>query len=204
MFCQGWMREQVRGASRRWNKVHFGRHGPAHDECKEGGSRVMAVTSWLPKSLCANDCGLTQVEPPLDKNQGSSMKNIRYLKISHSKRRAGFSAWGLAIAIVLGVYGTVGFTAVHAQSTVAKVFGWAPAGQTITAHSSTSGARRHVQANAKGRYTISALPLGIYTVTLEKDGKAVDTRSNIPLTVGGGAEIDFACPHDQCAASANK
>lgn len=133
------------------------------------------------------------------------MKNSRYLKISHSRRRAGFSAWGLAIAIILGAYGTVGFTAVHAQSsTAAKVFGWAPAGQTITARSSTSGARRQVKANAKGRYTISALPMGIYTVTLEKDGKAVDTRSNIPLTVGGGAEIDFACPRDQCAASANE
>ena len=136
---------------------------------------------------------------------GSSMKSSSYLKFNHSKRHAEISVWGLAIAIALGAYGTAGFSAVHAQSsTAAKVFGWAPAGQTITAHSSTSGARRHAKANAKGRYVISALPMGSYTVTLEKDGKAVDTRSNISLTVGGGAEVDFACPRDQCAASVNE
>ena len=130
------------------------------------------------------------------------MKNSRYLKINHPKRRAGFSPWGLTMAIALVVYGTTGFAGVHAQATVGRVFGWAPAGETITAHS-TSGIRRHAKANAKGRYTIGALPMGVYVVTLEKDGKAVDTRSNIKLTVGGGAEVDFACANDQCAAPAS-
>jgi hypothetical protein len=130
------------------------------------------------------------------------MKNSRYLKINHPKRRAGFSPWGLTMAIALVVYGTTGLAGVYAQATVGRVFGWAPAGETITAHS-TSGIRRHAKANTKGRYTIGALPMGVYVVTLEKDGKAVDTRSNIKLTVGGGAEVDFACANDQCAAPAS-
>lgn len=130
------------------------------------------------------------------------MKNSRYLRTNHPKRRAGLSAWGLTMAIALGVPGMTGFTAAHAQATVGRVFGWAPAGETITARS-TSGTRRHVKANAKGRYTIGSLPMGVYVVTLEKDGKTVDTRSNIKLTVGGGAEVDFACANDQCAAPAN-
>jgi hypothetical protein len=129
------------------------------------------------------------------------MKSRRYLKINHSGRRAGFPIWSLAIATALGVYGAVGFAAVHAQGTAAKVFGWAPAGQTITAQS-TSGTHRHTKANSKGRYTIGPLPMGVYTVTLEKDGKAIDTRRNITLTVGGGAQINFACANDQCAESA--
>lgn len=102
------------------------------------------------------------------------------------------------MAIALGVYAAAGSVAVHAQATVGNVFGWAPSGETITVHS-TSGVHRHTRANSKGRYNIGSLPMGIYTVALEKDGHAVDTRSNIKLTVGRGAEIDFACPQDQCA-----
>ncbi|GGY20616.1 hypothetical protein GCM10008098_11530 [Rhodanobacter panaciterrae] len=130
------------------------------------------------------------------------MKSSRHLEINHPKRRVSFSAWGLAIAIVLGVYGAVGSTTVHAQATSGKIFGWAPAGETITARS-TSGVNRHSKVNAAGRYTIGSLPMGVYTVALEKDGNAVDTRSKIKLAAGGGAEVDFACPHDQCAESAN-
>lgn len=132
---------------------------------------------------------------------GSSMKSSNCLEINHPKRRAGFSAWSLAFAIVLGVYGAVGPTTVHAQATAGKVFGWAPAGATITAQS-TTGVRRHSKVNAKGRYTIGSLPMGLYTVALEKDGNAVDKRPNIKLAAGAGAEVDFACVHDQCAESA--
>ena len=131
------------------------------------------------------------------------MKNSRCIEINHPKRREGYSALSLAIAIVLGVYGAVGFTTAHAQETSGQIFGSAPAGETVTANS-TTGAHRHGKANAKGRYTIGPVPAGIYTVALEKDGKAVETRSNIPVTVGRGAEIDFACANDQCAESASK
>lgn len=130
------------------------------------------------------------------------MKNSSDLKIDHSTRRTKFSVWSLAIAIALGTYGAGGITTLHAQSTTGRIFGSAPAGQTITVQGS-SGAHRHSKANAQGRYTIASLPMGTYTVTLAKDEKTVDTRSNIGLTVGGGAEVDFACAHDQCAETAN-
>jgi hypothetical protein len=81
-------------------------------------------------------------------------------------------------------------------------FGSASAGHTVTVRS-TSGVHRHATANDKGRYTIRSLPMGIYEVVLEKDGKSTDKRSNIKLTVGGGAEIDFACEHEQCAKPEN-
>lgn len=142
--------------------------------------------------------GLSPLELSLMK-LGSSMKNNRHVEIDQSKHRMGFSMWGMVFAIVLG---TVGFTTVHAQSTAGRIFGSAPAGETITVHG-TSGVHRHAKANAKGRYTITSLPMGVYTVALEKDGNAVDTRSNIPLTVGRGSEVDFACGHDQCAESAS-
>jgi hypothetical protein len=130
------------------------------------------------------------------------MNNSKCVEIHRPGRSKALSAWSVAIAVVSGVYGATGLVAAHAQSTGATIFGWAPAGATVTVHGSTGG-RRHVTANAKGRYTIGSLPLGIYTATLQKGEKTVDTRANIPLTVGRGAEVDFACDHDQCAESAN-
>jgi surface antigen len=88
-------------------------------------------------------------------------------------------------------------TTLRAQETSSKIFGWAPAGQTVTVKGST-GAHRHVTVADNGRYTIGRLPLGTYTVTLVKEGKDVDVRHRIGLQVGRGAEVDFACPGDHC------
>jgi hypothetical protein len=87
----------------------------------------------------------------------------------------------------------------RAQSTTASMFGQGPAGGTVIAKSDT-GAQRHATISESGRYRISPIPMGTYTVTLEKDGKVVDTRNKITLTVGKGAEVDFACENDKCAA----
>ncbi|MFC4763599.1 carboxypeptidase-like regulatory domain-containing protein [Dyella koreensis] len=122
------------------------------------------------------------------------MKGFERFKMGGRARHAGISA---AVAAVL--CGAAALTAAHAQGTTASIFGQAPAGATVTV-SSVTGLHRHVTVDAKGRYKL-ALPVSVYTVMLEKDGKAVDTRANIPLTVGRGMEVDFACPNDQCAAS---
>jgi hypothetical protein len=103
----------------------------------------------------------------------------------------------LAVATVAGLCAASGLAA-HAQSTAANVFGWGPAGGTVKVRSST-GLERHATINDKGHYIVHALPLGTYTVSLEREGKSVDTRSNIGLAVGRNAEIDFACPNDRCA-----
>jgi hypothetical protein len=113
-------------------------------------------------------------------------------------RRLAVSTLTLAGAIAVGLTASP----VHAQSTSATVFGWAPAGETVTV-AGGPGMHRHAKANDKGRYIVNALPMGTYTVALEKDGKVVDKRSNINLTVGRGAEIDFACEHDQCGVAPN-
>ncbi|QDE41649.1 carboxypeptidase regulatory-like domain-containing protein [Luteibacter pinisoli] len=95
------------------------------------------------------------------------------------------------MAVVLGA-------SVKAQGTAGSVFGHGPAGGEVTVTSST-GAQRHATISSSGRYTISPVPTGVWTVALSTGGQAVDTRKNIPVTVGRGAQIDFACPNDQCA-----
>jgi hypothetical protein len=130
------------------------------------------------------------------KNMEHHMKGWKQLHTDHRNRFKILLHSAIAVA---ACFCTVSdFSTAHAQSTAASIFGWGPAGQTVKVQS-TSGMHRHATVNDKGRYNIHSLPLGTYTVTLEKDGKAVDTRRNIPLAVGRSAEIDFACVEDKCA-----
>lgn len=102
-----------------------------------------------------------------------------------------------AAALAVGLCTMLPSTAARAQETGATIFGWAPAGQTVIVKG-TSGAHRHTTVKDTGRYSIARLPLGTYTVTLERDGKEIDVRRDIGLQVGRGAEVDFACPADHC------
>ena len=109
----------------------------------------------------------------------------------------------LPLALVAGLFCVAGPAVVRAQETGGTIFGWAPAGQTVTVKGST-GAHRHVEVKDSGRYSVGRLPLGTYTVALENDGKQVDMRPNIGVQVGRGAEVDFACPGDHCEKQATK
>jgi hypothetical protein len=128
------------------------------------------------------------------------MKSIKQVTPNTPIHCQQHSAWRLASVFAATVLATAGFTAAHAQENSSHIFGHAPAGDVITIHSDT-GVHRHVTADSKGRYNINTVPPGNYSVTLEKDGHTVDARSNVPLDVGRGAEVDFACPNDQCAKS---
>lgn len=107
-------------------------------------------------------------------------------KQRHTRR----SALALAICTCLA-----GASAVHAQSTTGGLNGSVPAGdnQSIVIESG-SGFRREVPVDARGRYAVSQLPLGTYTVSLVRDGATVDTRKNIDLRVGTSTDVSFAAP----------
>lgn len=127
--------------------------------------------------------------------------------IEHARRRLCVTCSGRAafrLALVAGLAATGGMLplSASAQSTTAHIFGQAPAGETVVAQSN-DGLHRHVTVDADGRYSLRNLPMSVYTVSLLKDGKTVDTRANIPVVVGRGAEVDFACPNDHCAAASS-
>ena len=92
----------------------------------------------------------------------------------------------LAIGLGLCIVGTGAF----AQSTTGSIFGQAKAGETVVVKG-TSGVTRQVTVGTDGRYNISTLPVGSYTVTLQRDGQVVDSRSNVSLRVGSGTEVSF-------------
>lgn len=127
------------------------------------------------------------------------MKNWNLLRNGPQARGKAMSGAAFAATVLIGLYAAAGFGTANAQATSGRIFGQAPAGESVTAQSAT-GVRRHVTVKDSGHYTITSLPAGTYTVMLEKAGTVVDTRQNIPLAASRGAEVDFACPKDVCAA----
>jgi len=95
----------------------------------------------------------------------------------------------LCIALGLCFAGTV-----NAQSTSGSLYGHVPAGESATvAVTNNSGFSRSVSADASGRYNFSTLPVGEYTVTLQRNGQVVGTRT-VTVRAGAGVDVSFAAP----------
>lgn len=119
---------------------------------------------------------------------------------NHSRKMSRpFFGWALSLIVSAGLFGATGFADVHAQATGGSIFGSAPAGLTVQIQSS-GGMNRHTKVNDSGHYRIGSLPLGIYSASLMEGSKEVDSNSNIRLTVGASARVDFSCPEDSCVA----
>ncbi len=107
---------------------------------------------------------------------------------SHNKiRNPRWRHTALAVALSMSLGGVA-----MAQSTTGSIFGQAPVatGETVVA-TGTSGLTREVAVDSSGRYQISSLPVGVYTVSLKKDGAIVDSRKNVALSPGAGASVTF-------------
>jgi len=91
-----------------------------------------------------------------------------------------------ALAVALGLCFAGG---VQAQSTTGSINGSAPAGSTVTV-TNNSGFTRTVSVDANGRYSISNLPVGTYTVTSggEKREVVVTVGSSASASFGGAAK----------------
>ncbi|WP_426699851.1 carboxypeptidase-like regulatory domain-containing protein [Rhodanobacter sp. Col0626] len=125
-------------------------------------------------------------------------------KISSNHPFSRRQGWSLVLAAVIGVSGLVGSATANAQATSGDVFGKAPVGYTVAAHSMKSGTQREVHVDAKGHYTIRSLPAGVYMVTLKENGKALLEHPNVPVLVGRGIKVDLECAPNQCAEVADK
>lgn len=130
------------------------------------------------------------------------MKNDNNFNARLRKGRKSFLGMPLALMLSAGVFGAAGAGNVHAQATGGSIFGSAPAGRTVNIQSS-GGMNRHAKVSSSGHYRLGSLPLGVYSATLVENGKEVDMRSNIRLTVGASAKVDFTCPDGSCAASSD-
>ena len=96
----------------------------------------------------------------------------------------GLKRSALSIALGLCFAGSV-----QAQSTTGNVYGSATAGSTVTVKNA-SGLTRTITVDESGRYNISNLPVGNYTVTVEQGGKQVSS-STVTVRAGAGAEASL-------------
>lgn len=93
----------------------------------------------------------------------------------------------LAAALSMGLAGVA-----MAQSTTGSIFGQAEPGDTVTVTSASTGLSRDVAVDSSGRYRVSNLPVGAYSVTLKKDGTAVGTHNDVTISPGSGTAVNFA------------
>ncbi|WP_426690617.1 TonB-dependent receptor [Rhodanobacter ginsengiterrae] len=106
---------------------------------------------------------------------------------NHNKNRnPHWRRTALALALSMSLGGVA-----MAQSTTGSIFGQAPAaaGETVVA-TNTSGLTREVAVDSAGRFQISNVPVGTYTVSLKKDGTVVDSRK-VSLAPGAGTNVTF-------------
>ncbi len=99
-------------------------------------------------------------------------------------RRASLSA-ALALCIAGPLY---------AQSTTGNINGSVPAASasnTTVLITNNSGFSRTVPVDADGNYRVSNLPVGTYTVTVQRDGQAIGSRQ-VTVVVGAAADASFS------------
>jgi hypothetical protein len=76
------------------------------------------------------------------------------------------------------------------QGTITDSAGAAVAGAQVKLFSPATGLSRTLTANDRGEYVASELPLGTYSVTVEKEGFSTTTLTEIPVSVGSPTRAD--------------
>ena len=106
----------------------------------------------------------------------------------HHRKRLRLSVIAAAIGMCLGA------SQVQAQTNVTgNIFGQvqAAAGTTVVVENTGTGQKRTLVPDANGRFTATALPVGVYRATLLRDGKVLSVSEGIQVSIGQGSEVLF-------------
>lgn len=116
---------------------------------------------------------------------GEKHMNKRYVRGNQYRRNALTAALALSLGLTGVAYG---------QATTSSIFGTAPvaAGETIKVVNDQTGLTRQAPVDSSGRYSVTNLPVGSYTVSLMSNGAAVATKSSVQVSVGAGANVPFS------------
>ncbi|MBI2819307.1 MAG: TonB-dependent receptor [Acidobacteria bacterium] len=104
------------------------------------------------------------------------------------------AAFVLVSVFMFGQHGFSQATTATISGTVKDSTGAVLPGASVTVMNEDTGISRQVTANATGRYSAAALPLGNYRVTASLEGFQSEVRSGIVLTVGREAVVNFDLP----------
>ena len=102
-----------------------------------------------------------------------------------------------ALAVAFGAVAltvAIGPVAYAQTSAAGSIFGQvdSAAGTTVVIENLDTAARRTLTPGADGKYQATAMPVGRYRVTLQRNGVAVSTRDEIQVTIGAGTDVSFA------------
>jgi hypothetical protein len=99
---------------------------------------------------------------------------------------------GMLLMLVLGVVAASQEITATILGTVRDVSGAAVGNATITVTNEGTGVSRTVKSDADGNYLVSLLPVGSYTVKVEKEGFTTHVQKGIVLVVNQNARVDAA------------
>jgi len=107
--------------------------------------------------------------------------------------RTGFpiKRQAIAFAVTLALSAAAGNAFAQSNST-GVIFGNAEPGDTVHIENTGSGQKRDITVDSGGRYRAASLPIGIYKVTLIKNGATVATRDNVQTQISQGTDVSFA------------
>jgi len=105
----------------------------------------------------------------------------------------------VALVAIAGVCCAAGSAAVHANETTGRVVGRAPAGATVLVRNAEFGIQHQIEVNRKGRYVVSWLPIGVYTVTVVDNGQPLIQHPSVQVFVDRGSRVDFNCTYGRCS-----
>jgi hypothetical protein len=95
-----------------------------------------------------------------------------------------------ALALALGM--SLAGTAMAQSNASGVIFGRsAEAGSTIHIENLDTGFARDIGVDSDGRYRAASLPVGRYKVSVQKDGKTLESRDNVQVALGGGVDVSF-------------
>ncbi len=101
-------------------------------------------------------------------------------------------ARSVALAFGLAVAGAWVAPAAYAQSnTTGTIYGTvdSAAGTEVLVESTDTGFKRSIKPDANGRFSLTSLPTGIYSVTLLRAGKVVTKQDGIEVRLSQGSEV---------------
>jgi Carboxypeptidase regulatory-like domain len=77
------------------------------------------------------------------------------------------------------------------SGTIVDVGGAVIPGADVTIHNQETGGERHLLSNDAGAFAAFSIPVGVYSITVTRDGYAPQTRTGVGLTVGQAIRIDL-------------
>ena len=77
------------------------------------------------------------------------------------------------------------------SGTIVDVGGAVIPGADVTIHNQETGGERHLLSNDAGAFAAFSIPVGVYSITVTRDGFAPQTRTGVGLTVGQAIRVDL-------------